>query len=88
MKAEFWINTPSVTETRKIYCEECRNFQFDVPCSLSIENFGMDATTVLTAITKALEGIAWIKGMKKEVRITNREAEKPCSKITIEEIGK
>lgn len=86
MKVEFYINSLSITDIRRIYTRDCRNFQFDVPCSISVESYGMDGCQVLFIVEKALEHIAYIPEILKERRVENFEGKKPCSKITIEEL--
>lgn len=71
MKTEFFINNTNLTTIRRIYARECRNFQFDVPCSISVESYGLDGCEILLAVEKALEHIAWIPGVLEEQRVQN-----------------
>jgi len=87
MKAEFWINDLSTTSIRRVYAEECRNYQFDNPCSLRIHSIGMDGLLVFKAVNRALENIAWVRGIFKETEIKNiKSNDLAGAKITIEEI--
>lgn len=87
MKAEFWITDLSTTSIRKVYCEECRNFQFENPCSLKIHAIGIDGIAVYRAVDRALENIAWYKGIFKETEIKNIKSDDLAgAKIIIEEI--
>lgn len=87
MKAEFWITNMSTTDIRRIYAEECRNYQFTNPCSLKIEAIGMEGLLVYHAVEKALENIAWVRGIFKETEIKNVKSDDlQGASITIEEI--
>ena len=86
MKVEFYIDKTDSTSIRRIYARECRNFQFDVPCSISVESHGLDGCEILLAVEKALEHIAWLPNVLKEHKVQNFDIGTRVAKITIEEI--
>lgn len=86
MKVEFYIDKADPTSIRRIYARECRNFQFDVPCSLSVESYGLDGCEMLLAVEKALEHIAWLPFTLKERKVENFNIATKVAKITIGEL--
>lgn len=85
MKVEFYVDKADVRSIRRIYARECRNFQFDVPCSLSIESYGLDGGEILVAVEKALEHIAWLPFTLKEIKVENFDVATNVAKVTIGE---
>lgn len=82
----FELKDLETTSIKRLYAHECRNYQFEVPCSLHIRSHGMDGVAVHMKVVKALEGIAWVKGTLKELEIVNLAAENPFAEIIIEEL--
>ena len=83
MKVEFNIEKDDVLHIRYMYCKECRNYQFDAPCALTIKACKSKGETFIGAVLKALEGIAWVPGTLKNTEIENTDEGKPGITVCI-----
>lgn len=83
MKVEFNIENCDVLHIRYMYCKECRNYQFDVPCAMKIKACKSKGETFIGAVLKALEGIAWVPGTLKNTEIENADEGKPGISVSI-----
>ncbi len=86
MKVEFGIEKDDILHIRYMYCRECRNYQFDVPCALKIEPCKIHCEAlgnVIAAVFEGLEGIAWVPGTLKNTEIENTDEGKPGISVSI-----
>lgn len=83
MKVEFGIEKDDILHIRYMYCKECRNYQFDVPCEMKIKACKAKGEKFFSAVFEALEGIAWVPGTQKGTRIENTEDGEPGITVSI-----